>query len=198
MPVFTVSVAPPDAGDAAEADHIDAALTGYWYDDEVTEGIPAVLTMAREETNVMPISLAEFLHERATDPFCQAVAQQVGTWKSKLDYDRYGLLVRKSPLEGALQRVVPKSLLDRLLYLSHYPRLAGHPGGTRMYYTLRRDYYMPMMANDVRIHRLKGLPLVSTHPRIRSETSEVSETLPCSWTPRIRGDGHTRSPPEER
>ncbi|CDF32918.1 unnamed protein product [Chondrus crispus] len=45
-------------------------------------------------------------------------------------------------------RVVPTRLRPRVLYLAHHPRLAGHPGATRMYYTLRREYYWPHMASD--------------------------------------------------
>lgn len=73
----------------------------------------------------------------------------MGDSGSEFDYDHYGFLVRKSKLDCALQRVVPSALKSRLLYLSHYPRLAGHPGGTRLYLTLRRDYYWPSMGNDV-------------------------------------------------
>ena len=111
-----------------------------------------VLTLAEEggeESDIVPITVEEFLQAQATDSFCQEKAKAVGDSDSQFDYDRYGLLVRKAPLDGALQRVVPKALRARLLYLTHYPRLAGHPGGTRMYLTLRRDFYWPQMGNDV-------------------------------------------------
>lgn len=48
-----------------------------------------------------------------------------------------------------LQRVLPKRLRARVLYLAQYPRLAGHPSDARMYYTLRREYYWPKTANEV-------------------------------------------------
>ena len=35
-----------------------------------------------------------------------------------------------------------------MLHLEHYPKLASHPGGRRLYYSLRRDYYWPSMAVD--------------------------------------------------
>ena len=46
--------------------------------------------------------------------------------------------------------MVPASLRDWILYLAHYTRLSGHPGGIRMYFTLRRERerYWPQMAND--------------------------------------------------
>ena len=101
-----------------------------------------------EEREIMPITAEEFLQEQSKDPFCIAKAKMVGDANSHFDVDQYGFLVRRSNLDGALQRVVPKTLRARVLYLSHYPRLAGHPGGLRMYMTLRREYYWPHMAND--------------------------------------------------
>ncbi|CDF40922.1 unnamed protein product [Chondrus crispus] len=101
-----------------------------------------------EERDVSSVTVEEFLREQAEDPFCRAAAETVGNPDSRYDVDRYGFVVRKSPLDGTLQRVVPKRLRAKILYLAHHPRLAGHPGGTRMYYTLRREYYWPHMAND--------------------------------------------------
>ncbi|CDF38306.1 unnamed protein product [Chondrus crispus] len=107
-----------------------------------------VLAVTPEERDVSSISVANFLREQADDAFCRAAADTVGEPNSKFDVDRYGFLVRKSPLDGTLQRVVPNRLRPRVLYLAHHPRLAGHPGGTRMYYTLRREYYWPHLASD--------------------------------------------------
>ncbi|CDF38169.1 unnamed protein product [Chondrus crispus] len=105
-------------------------------------------TVIPEERDVSSVTVEEFLREQAEDPFCTAAAETVGNPDSRYDVERYGFVVRKSPLDGTLQRVVPKRLRAKILYLAHHPRLAGHPGGTRMYYTLRREYYWPHMAND--------------------------------------------------
>ena len=75
-------------------------------------------------------------------------ARTLGNPGSRFDVDRYGFLVRKSPLDGTQQRVVPKRLRAKILYLAHHPRLVRRPGGTRMYSNLRREYYWPHMAND--------------------------------------------------
>ena len=106
------------------------------------------LAITPEERDAASISVEEFLRAQAEDAFCRFAAETVGTPNSKFDIDRYGFLVRKSPLDGTLQRVVPTRLRPRVLYLAHHPRLAGHPGATRMYYTLRREYYWPHMASD--------------------------------------------------
>lgn len=72
----------------------------------------------------------------------------IGT-HSCFDYDPYGILVRKTELYGALQRIVPERLSRGLLLLSHYSVLAGHPGTILVYYTVRKKYYWPQVTNDV-------------------------------------------------
>ena len=132
-------------------DHQEAVVA-FWeseHGENKIIALPEVLALAQSNTEIVPFTVEEFLNEQATDPFCRKKAEAVGEKDSQFDYDRYGILVRKSNLDGALQRVVPVSLRARLLHTTHYPRLAGHPGGIRMYYSLRREYYWPHMANDV-------------------------------------------------
>ena len=61
-----------------------------------------------------------------------------------------GLICRKSVLDGRRQIVVPKKLREHVLALAHLPRLAAHPGSSRMYQNLRRQFYWPSLAFDVR------------------------------------------------
>ncbi|CDF40971.1 unnamed protein product [Chondrus crispus] len=89
---------------------------------ENTRERPQALAVTPEQTDVSSLSVEEFIQPQA---------------------------VHQSPLDGTLQRVVPKRLGAKVLYLAHPPRLARHPGGTRMYDTLRREYYWPHMANNV-------------------------------------------------
>ena len=110
---------------------------------------PQALAVTPERTDISSLSVEEFIQAQAADEFCIHADRTVGEPGSKYDVDRYGFLVRRSPLDGTLQRVVPKRLRAKVLYLAHHPRLAEHPGETRMYYTLRGEYYRPHMANDV-------------------------------------------------
>ena len=71
--------------------------------------------------------------------------------------DKRGLLVRTSPVDKSEQIVVPEDLRSRVLFLAHFPRMSGHPGGTRMFSTLRRQYYWPSMAMDVHA-TVRGCP----------------------------------------
>ena len=45
--------------------------------------------------------------------------------------------------------MVTESLRPRILSLAHYHKLAGHPGQSRMYYTMRQRFYWPHMAADI-------------------------------------------------
>jgi Integrase zinc binding domain len=60
-----------------------------------------------------------------------------------------GLLVRLSSLDEAEQEVVPRRLANCVMCLAQLPRLAAHPGGTRMYATLRKSFYWLTMAKDM-------------------------------------------------
>ena len=68
--------------------------------------------------------------------------------QEETQYDQ-GFLSRCEPKDQAEQIILPKPLRQRALLLAHYPVLAGHPGGSRMYQTLRRTFYWPSMAMDV-------------------------------------------------
>jgi transposase InsO family protein len=101
-------------------------------------------------TEVLPqaLQLDELIREQATDPDCQEYSTHTGK-ESLFDHDASGLLIRRAPLDGTLQIVVPATLRPRLLHLEHYPRTAGHPGVTRMFRTLRRRYFWKRMSADV-------------------------------------------------
>ncbi|CAN8070204.1 unnamed protein product [Agarophyton chilense] len=109
----------------------------------------ATQILAIEETNVMPVTREEFLREKAQDAYCRTLADQIRFKGSLLDVDHIGYIMRRSTLDGSLQKVVPKALHTRVLYLAHYSQLSGHPGATRMYYTLKQQFYWPHMAHDV-------------------------------------------------
>ena len=96
-----------------------------------------------------PISLNELLAEQDEDPVCQEFKKQSHESHSLFSIQENGVLVRTSPKDGSVQTVVPESLQPRVLYLGHYPILAGHPKTSRMYDSLRRKYYWPRMMDDV-------------------------------------------------
>lgn len=60
--------------------------------------------------------------------------------------DDHGILIRMA--EAGAQIVVPHALKQRILFLNHYPITAGHPGGRKLYYRIRKDFYWPSLAVD--------------------------------------------------
>ena len=75
---------------------------------------------------------------------CQTLLQ-----KGHISEDDRGVLCRISPLDGAIQIAIPTTLQDRCMGLFHLPRIAGHPGSTKMYSQMRRGFYWPRMAADI-------------------------------------------------
>lgn len=51
-------------------------------------------------------------------------------------------------LDGALQKIVPTSLRQLVIYLANYPHLQGYLGATRIFNSLRRKFYWLYMANN--------------------------------------------------
>ena len=101
---------------------------------------------------VEPISLQEMLVAQQDDFECQTYAYAVGLPSSPFDFNKDGVLTRTSPLDGARQTVVPASLRERVILLSHTPVAQGHPGEKKLYQTLREKFYWPFMAGDAIAH----------------------------------------------
>ena len=85
-----------------EHDVVDGMMSFIDPEEEELPRLPAVCTLATVEHESSPISVEEFVREQATDMYCQRMTQQVGTSGSDFTIDREGMLVRKSPLDGAL------------------------------------------------------------------------------------------------
>lgn len=97
-----------------------------------TKSIEVVAPMEQESV----ITTEEFLKEEATDENCSRMGESVKLPRSTFKYDQDGSLFRTSTADGAVQRVAPASIRNRLLHLAHYRILAGHPGGRTMYDTM--------------------------------------------------------------
>ena len=66
----------------------------------------------------------------------------------EVQYRPLRLSGQEFPLYGTLQRMIPTRLRPQVLFMAYHPRLTGHSGATRMYYTLGREYYCLHMASD--------------------------------------------------
>jgi hypothetical protein len=100
------------------------------------------------EVDVATISTEELRKEQEVDPICKKLllSADKSLW---YDLNEAGILIRKSPFDGSQQIVVPQSMVSRILYLEHYPPAAGHPGAHRMFKTIRKTFFWPLIAEDV-------------------------------------------------
>lgn len=126
---------------------VDSKAQGTFNEDDPASQKP--VSYPKTNSNDVPISRETFLHEQARDPHCQQYASYVQTADSNISYDSKGYLVRIARLYGALQIIVPANLRKRVLYLAHYLLLEGHASATRMFHSLRREFYWRFMASNV-------------------------------------------------
>lgn len=103
------------------------------------------------------ISINELREAQLSDTVCQKIRADIAKGeKSPYSEDHRGLLVRIAPTDRSVQIFVPVQLRPRALCLSHNTPVAGHPGVSRQYYTMRRTFYWPCMAADT---LLEGAPV---------------------------------------
>lgn len=93
-------------------------------------------------TQVSLITLEEIRESQERDKACHLIREQITNNRpsSYVEDDR-GLITRVAPLDKTVQILVPESLRQRVLFLSHHTPVAGHPGITKQFYTLRRTFY---------------------------------------------------------
>ena len=92
---------------------------------------PEVLAL-EQKLSVEPISREELVMAQQEDKICRRYYEDSKTKYSLFETEADGLLVRVWPIDGARQKVVPTTLQARVLYLAHYPLMAGHPQGSKM------------------------------------------------------------------
>ena len=122
----------------------------------------------------------ELICEQAVDPFCSRIKEDMDAGKTR----RFTTEAEK--FEGALCRtaaefvqvVTPQSLRDRVLGLSHYAKLAGQPGGRKLYNTLRRYFYWPTMALDCYAVAKNCAACAREREKLRRNTKEMKLFTP--------------------
>ena len=93
-----------------------------------------------------PISVEELATAQFTDAFCVDIRRRLNEGVVlPFGFNEDGLLCRQVTHE---QIVIPHSLKQRVLHINHYSRLAGHPGGRKLYQVIRKDMYWPALAID--------------------------------------------------
>jgi len=103
-----------------------------------------------ENRETAGIPLGELAQTQADDEFCQEVKQFLDTSKPSRFYQNAdGLLCRAGHRAGSQQVLITRPLVKEVLRAEHLSHLATHPGGSRMYRTLRYHHYWPSLAADV-------------------------------------------------
>lgn len=77
-----------------------------------------------------PIPVEEFADEQIKDPIFRHLAASAGMPKSEFNFNSQSLLVQTSELDGAIQKLVPAALQEKVIKLSHSPISQGHHGET--------------------------------------------------------------------
>jgi Integrase zinc binding domain len=109
--------------------------------------VPFALALALDELP-REITLNELRYEQDRDPDIMELLA-TGRPGRVIDVNPYGIIVRKAPLDGCEQILVPSLLRPRVYYLEHHPKSIGHPGVTTMFATMRQRYFWRNMYKDV-------------------------------------------------
>ena len=97
------------------------------------------------------LTIDEISEVQLNDPECTEACRHIAAGDAtRFKEDERGLIVRVADIDGIIQILVPLKLSQRVLCLSHYTPLVGHPGITEQFYTMRQTFYWPTMAADVR------------------------------------------------
>jgi hypothetical protein len=136
----------------------DDDIPTFLLEEEISdEDLPEHVFMTKERKSASvaipsTITLKELLKAQKEDPDCQAWAKDSRLRSSKFFIEGTlgeALLYRLHEPDGSRKIAVPLTLRSRLLHLSHYPVVAGHPGSRRMQTTMIKKYYWPGLSLDV-------------------------------------------------
>jgi transposase InsO family protein len=120
------------------------------------------------DVSLEPLAVSEISKCQEEDELCKALLT-----KQSIAEDDRGLLCRTSPLDGAKQVVVPVGLRERCLGLFHLPKIAGHPGSTKMNSQMRKIFYWPHMAADITHYVASCLSCVKTSLKVSRKTPRL-------------------------
>jgi hypothetical protein len=108
--------------------------------------------IAIDTAALVPIQLSEMRHEQSRDGDCQDALERGRMHGHLVIEDDERLIVRLVERRGMPtlhQIVVPETLRERVMKLSHQPQASAHPGHARMYWSLRSQFVWIGMSNGV-------------------------------------------------
>ena len=106
-----------------------------------------------------------------SDPFCTDIRRKLnGGVVVAFGFDEDGILCRQVSHQ---QIVIPHLLKARVLHIHHYARQSGHPGGRKLYNSLRRHMYWPAMAVDCYATVRKCATCAKNRIKLRQRTNKL-------------------------
>ena len=136
--------------DKQENTEITSAALNTLRDDETgLEPVSDPAPTKPNEPDYSPIRRSTFLAAQEHCPDCRWFRSQADDPDTQFGTNHDGYLVRFSDIDDSSQIVVPCNLRQRVPFLAHDSPLQGHPRRTRLYDTLRLQFYWPGMYRDV-------------------------------------------------
>ncbi len=119
-----------------------------------------------------PVTAEEMITAQWSDAFCVAIRQDLmASTRGPFFTDDDDVVCRKSPFGS--QIVVPAALRAKVLHIYHYSRMAGHPGGKKMYHMIRRHFYWPSLSVDSYAIARKCPSCAKNRIKLRRNTSKL-------------------------
>lgn len=87
------------------------------------------------------LTLVELIHAQKNDLFCHTLLAHVGHACIEFSVNSDGLLLRQSAVDGFLQILVPPSLCQHILIVTHHTPVPGDPGQRRIRDPLHCSFY---------------------------------------------------------
>lgn len=143
--------------------------------------------MSDRTSNEKLLTTRDFVTAQTIDLYCGEVVLAGGEPGTLYSYDREGVLVKQSKIDGSGQKVLPASICSLVLYMAHYHVFGGHPGERRLYHTLRGEFYWPHMANE------ECTTVANCQTCAARRTKHVIKryySISSCWLTLICGDGH--------
>lgn len=93
--------------------------------------------------------ILDIFSTQTADAYCNRTRTTVGLPSSTSNKNMNGLLLRLSPIDSAIQKVVPHKMCTRNLHFVDHSSLGGHLGDFQMYDRLRNEYLWTIMSKGV-------------------------------------------------
>lgn len=139
--------------------------------------------------------LQEKLTSQHEDLKCQHYAATIVLSKRPFDFNKDGLLVFHSSLDGEAQTVVEMTHRNRFICLSNTALRQEQVEETNNCHTLRRTFYWPFMAGDISSH--VHACWSCARPRIAHVRNNKAEKYSHRLTARLNGYRFAWTPTED-